>query len=76
MRKSYLVFNALETPEGRKTKAWVVNNTSGHHLGQIEWANGWRKYVFCPTGITQFDAFCLNEITDFLIKATQEQRRR
>lgn len=65
--KSFLVFEEIPNPKG-KTKRFVVKSrTSGDRLGWIHWRSGWRRYVY-GTGqvVTEYDSFCLIEITKFL----------
>ena len=63
---SYLQFEFKGTSNSGKTNIWVVKNTSEHILGWIEWKATWRRYWFCPTNGTGFDADCTQETTDFL----------
>ena len=71
---SYLNFEFKGTSESGKTKRWVVKNTlTDSILGWIEWKAQWRKYWFCPTNNTGFDAACLREISDFLQAETAKR---
>jgi NADH:ubiquinone oxidoreductase subunit len=67
---SYLRFEDRGTSESGKTRRWVVSNAldtgAATPLGWIEWKASWRKYWFCPTNQTGFDAGCLKEIAEFL----------
>ena len=57
----------------RKTLRWNVFGTEAV-LGQVVWANHWRRYAFFPVPNTVFDAACLREIADFC--ATQTEHRK
>ena len=71
--KTYLEFNELEVE--RKTKVFEVRNKEHFFLGSIDWANGWRQYVFNPTAEpTQLSVGCLKEIEEF-IKDLMEERK-
>ena len=73
--KEYLEFNQLEVR--RKTKVFKVRNKkTGDYLGDIDWANGWRRYVFTQRTDfkIQMDAGCEIQIGLFL-KALMEQRK-
>lgn len=58
--------NFTELPQTGKTKIIGVGNNQGHKLAFIKWDTGWRRYVFLPLGGTQFDVYCLKDISDFI----------
>jgi hypothetical protein len=67
---SYLGFQEIPNPT-RKTKRWAVHNSQdGPQLGIIVFSGAWRKYVFCSADSIQFDAGCLDEISNFLKEQT------
>jgi len=72
---SFLQFEQTGTSESGKTKIWDVKSTTGAALARIGWYGPWRKYtaVFYPS--TVFDASCLTEISDFLLKETSLHRK-
>ena len=63
--------NFQETPNlNRKTKRWNVSNSQdGSQLGKIVFSGAWRKYVFISIE-AQFDAGCLDEVSNFLKEQT------
>jgi hypothetical protein len=66
---SYLSFTEIPN-QTRKTKRWNVSNSQdGSQLGMIVFSGAWRKYVF-NTAVAQFDAGCLDEISNFLKEQT------
>ncbi len=69
---SFLDFR--ETKDTGRTKVWAVSSV-GHHLGEVRWFAGWRRYTFVPTATVDadggvrtvlFDAECLRELADFM----------
>ncbi len=58
----------------RKTKTWVVQSTSGSHLGEVRFFPRWRCYTFFPADLTTFNDGCLRDIADFVRKQTKEWR--
>lgn len=46
-------------------KIWTVQGRrTGESLGEINWYKPWKRYVFCPGAMTEFDANCLRDIAD------------
>ncbi len=70
VKGSYIRF--VPGPDKPKTKTWTV--LAGNHLGVIHWWNAWRKYVFSPNSATLYDPVCLQEIAEFLEKATADHK--
>ena len=62
----YLFFEELKTDT--KTKRFnVKNKLSNDLLGCIKWYAPWRKYCFfILSSDLIFDAYCLNDISDFI----------
>lgn len=71
---SYLKFVPEGTSKSGLTKRWTVQNLEGCVLGWIQWKASWRRYWFEPTNQTGFDAACLKDIVDFLVKETLAQK--
>ena len=69
----HLEFNFVRNSESGKTKIWTVFNTTTYeHIGNIRWAGNFRKYAFYPNNDTMYDSNCLQDISEFLEKATKE----
>jgi hypothetical protein len=66
---SYLSFQEIPNPT-RKTKRWGILNQDGSQLGTVVFSVAWRKYIFLPYVDTQFDAGCLDEVSNFLKEQT------
>ena len=65
---SNLTFTELVVPT-RKTKVFdVCSSTGSIRLGGIGWYATWRRYVFYSADDRLFDAACLCEITEFIIR--------
>lgn len=62
---SNLVFNEHGNP-GRKTKRWIITNTSGTYLGFVQFHAPWRKYVWGMLDGSIFDVECTKEVIAFL----------
>lgn len=71
----YLEFNELEVK--RRTKVFEVRNRkTDYYLGDIAWANGWRRYVFTQRidEQIQMDAGCQIQIGEFMQKLMEERK--
>jgi len=69
----YMVFEEIERKP--KTSVWqVLNRKSSYVLGLIEYYTGWRQYVFEPSGNTEFNNSCLNEISGFLTELNNNRQ--
>jgi hypothetical protein len=66
---TYLWAERLQTGAGE----YRIVNTKGDILGGIEWFPQWKKLVFYSVECAGFDAMCLREISDFLLKMREEQ---
>jgi hypothetical protein len=56
--------------DGRRWK--VCNRSHGDVLGEINWYESWRAYIFTPQHYTQFSADCLRDIAAFLERKNGE----
>lgn len=67
--------NFVESPNpGKKTKRWLIYNTSGEGLGWIQFHTGWREYVWTmKDSNTVFSAGCTQEVLDFLIQHAEDR---
>lgn len=66
-KKKWLSFHPYRTePGGQLQKVYVKNRKTGDELGEIEYCNGWRQYVWHPECNIQFGAGCLREMADYL----------
>lgn len=68
----YVNFMEIAGPPSGKTKMWSVFSKMGVALGQVRWYPQWRGYVFAPAVDTIFDKACLDKITKFVSKKTEE----
>jgi len=63
----YLRFQLVEDSGTRRTQSYAVRSRrSGEFLGRIAWYSPWRRYVFSPMEMTDYDAECLEDIALFL----------
>jgi len=63
-----------ELPVSGVTRAWELRNLLAVRLGQVKWANGWRRYALFPEPSTLFESEGLRAITAFLDARTTERR--
>jgi hypothetical protein len=70
-----LTFVDAGTSESGKTRRFIVQNERTFPLGNIQWMPSWRRYVFCPSNSTVFDASCLSEIIGKLNELMQERKQ-
>lgn len=72
---SYIEFVDIGTSPSGKTRRWNVVSKSNPtvSLGVVYWYAPWRRYAFRTTE-SIFDGSCLQEITDFVNKATTEHK--
>jgi hypothetical protein len=72
----YMVARRRPPLPGRKTSRWNIENTkSGTLLGTVEWYGPWRQFCFLPNPIgLVFSAGCLNDLRQFVAKATADHR--
>jgi hypothetical protein len=67
--------DALLMPGGPKTSRWrIVSRTQRTVLGVVQWFPRWRQYCFDPSGMTTFNAECLDDIARFLRRVMHEHR--
>jgi len=74
--KSHITLKwAGETWSGN-TQIYTVYN-SKDILGDVRWYAPWRRYCFIPKSLpTVFDAGCLHEIREHLIRLTDEHKNK
>lgn len=61
----YIHFSKQQQKE--KTSVWLCrNNKTEEPLGNIEWAAGWRQYVFDAEPDAEFSSSCLIDIATFM----------
>ncbi len=74
---TYLKFVECQN-DGRKTKVWMVRNSTNQDLAAITFRPQWRRYVLVVkpeyNNPTYFDASCLEEIVAFLKSETEKWR--
>ena len=72
---SYIEFTDAGASPSGKTKRWAVTAKAAPAvaLGTVRWYAPWRRYTFQATE-SIFDGECLQEITDFVNKATSEHK--
>lgn len=56
---AYPVSNGKLTP-------WIIKDSRGHVLGEVEWYQPWAQFVFCADDRAVFSHDCLNHISVFL----------
>ena len=61
--------------KGLAAPLWVCdNNKSNDCLGQVVWITAWKRFVFEPLDMAEFDSGCLRDIATFLDTLKQEIR--
>lgn len=74
--KSFVDFTEMPTKLGAKTRRWqITNKSSSFEIGQIRWANAWRRYTFHPADNCIFDVNCLSEIIHFINNVTMTRNQ-
>jgi len=59
----------------RTTKSYyVMSKFDQSYLGTVQWERGWRQYVFYPNNECMWSWDCLNELSDFIKKLTDNWR--
>ena len=72
----YLRFEMVEKKP--KTEVYVVSSLKEFDtevLAKISWYGKWRRYVFCPSEGTLFDAACLGEVKEFIDNLMKERKQ-
>ena len=67
MKTKYKWIEFVQFPDG--LKSWNCFNGDDDILGEVDYCNGWRQYVFAPSEgytSTYFNFKCLEDIADFL----------
>ena len=63
------------TEKKEKTLVYdILTKSSNIWLGQIRWYAKWRQYCFFPEKDTLFSRGCLCDISNFILKLTDERR--
>ena len=62
-------------PRGFVTKIWRIGpKAGGPELGVVKWFPAWRRYTFCPSMGTTYDAACLQDLSEFCETETQNRK--
>jgi hypothetical protein len=73
--KKWVCFEIGSPSPSGKTMTWAIRASADDtYLGYVTWSGPWRQYVFATTGNTIWNPDCLNEVSEFLRKATTEHR--
>lgn len=77
-KSKYLAFHLLPFKE-QNPKTWKIDVQSlddiGINLGIIKYYAQWRQYGFYPNDGTVFEKTCLSDITNFLIRLNELQKK-
>jgi len=66
----------FEEITGLATPRWVCeNNKSIFSLGEVVWMPRWKRFVFQPEPLVEFDSGCLRDIATFLDSLSKETQR-
>ena len=67
MEKTYKFIRISESTQSKSTRVFfVINKSSGSHLGTIEMYAPWRKYCLMAYDGVVFSDDCLKDIIDFI----------
>ena len=71
----YKYINFVLTEKKPKTSVYECkNNNSGDALGIIKWYPAWRQYCYFPTCPAVYSKGCLDDITHFINKISEERK--